>query len=234
MSVKMQSALVPPAMTAAQRDAIPAGRRPPGATIFDTTSGQLETNIGSDAAPVWLPLAVPLVTSLLSSPIDGQEVYFLADAAKGLVWHLRYRAASGSAYKWEAIGPVPSMAGPAGSSTITTTAAVEMTSGPRVTFPLAGEYEVLFGTWLQDNGTPSPVRTLTGFLWNVVGGGSAGYPAAQFVPTASWSGANVSVRVLVTVTAGSVYGIGINQNVASAQGMNGSNAWLAVTPVRVG
>lgn len=58
MSVKALSALVPPSMTTAQRSAIPAGNRPPGATIFNTTTGKTEVNIGSDASPNWM--GVPL------------------------------------------------------------------------------------------------------------------------------------------------------------------------------
>jgi hypothetical protein len=35
------------------RDAIPAGRRPPGGIFFNPTSGRHETNVGTDAVPVW-------------------------------------------------------------------------------------------------------------------------------------------------------------------------------------
>jgi hypothetical protein len=55
--------------------------------------------------------APPLVTSLPTSPVDGQEVYYLAtDDGSGLasvVWHLRYRAGSGQTYKWEYVGGAP-------------------------------------------------------------------------------------------------------------------------------
>jgi microcystin-dependent protein len=53
MSVKLLSALVPPNMTTTQRDAIPAGKRPPGSMIFNTTTNRIEFNNGSDATPVW-------------------------------------------------------------------------------------------------------------------------------------------------------------------------------------
>ena len=45
-----------------------------------------------------------IVTSLPGSPIDGQIIYYNADATNGNVWHLRYRSASSSAYKWEFVG----------------------------------------------------------------------------------------------------------------------------------
>jgi hypothetical protein len=43
----------PPQLTTTQRDAIPLGQRPPGLTIWNTTTGQLEVNKGSDVTPVW-------------------------------------------------------------------------------------------------------------------------------------------------------------------------------------
>lgn len=46
------------------------------------------------------------VTTLPSSPVDGQEVYFAADASNGVIWHLRYRDAA-TGYKWEYVGGPP-------------------------------------------------------------------------------------------------------------------------------
>ena len=57
MSVKLLSPLVPPSMTSAQRDAIPAGRRPPGSMIWNTTTSRVERNFGSDATPNWQQVA---------------------------------------------------------------------------------------------------------------------------------------------------------------------------------
>lgn len=86
---------------------------------------------------------IPLVTSLPTAPVDGQEIYYLADATNGIVWHLRYRAASASAYKWEFIGggPLSSTVDTAESTTSGTYAALA-TAGPSVTVPLAGEYVI--------------------------------------------------------------------------------------------
>ena len=42
--------------TTAQRDAITAGLRPFGLLILNTTTGQLEINLGSDAVPTWRPV----------------------------------------------------------------------------------------------------------------------------------------------------------------------------------
>lgn len=53
------------------------------------------------------PQAPQLVTALPTNPVDGQEVYFVADAANSIVWHLRYRAATPGSYKWEYVGGPP-------------------------------------------------------------------------------------------------------------------------------
>lgn len=104
----------------------------------------------ADTGTVWVDLnaAPALVTSLPGSPFDGQEIYFSADPTNGVVWHLRYRSASGSSYKWEYVGgselaaevsTVDSLANVGGTYTDFATV------GPSVTVPLAGDYEVSLG-----------------------------------------------------------------------------------------
>lgn len=92
------------------------------------------------------------VTSLPGSPYDGQEVYYLADATNGIVWHLKYRSGSSSSYKWENVGgpPLQAVAGTAGPESTTANDQTTSTSftdlgrgaGPSVTVPLAGDYDV--------------------------------------------------------------------------------------------
>jgi hypothetical protein len=94
------------------------------------------------------------VTSLPASPTDGQEVYYVADATNGILWHLRYNAGSASAYKWEFVG---------GSALRTQVDAKENTTvvsygnlttvGPDVTVPLVGDYDVSFGAAIISQGT---------------------------------------------------------------------------------
>jgi hypothetical protein len=83
-----------------------------------------------------------LVSSLPAGPVEGQEVYYVADAAAGAIWHLRYRAASPSAYKWEVVG------GSSLKAVVMTDEALAPinvfsdlpTVGPQITLPLAGDY----------------------------------------------------------------------------------------------
>lgn len=100
----------------------------------------------------------PAVTVLPAVPTDGDEVYFVADAANGVLWHLRYRAAAPTAYKWECLGgmtkrsflyyyeQVPAVVG----GTIPDPAH----PGPSVTLPLPGIYDTWFGCEQTNVGGP--------------------------------------------------------------------------------
>lgn len=87
--------------------------------------------------------AAPPVTSLPGSPVDGQEVVYVADAAASILWHLRWRAASS---RWEFLGGAPlyAMVLPQEGTTLATYAALA-TPGPILTIPRAGTYDVAVG-----------------------------------------------------------------------------------------
>lgn len=132
------------------------------------------------------------VTSLPSSPVDGQIIFYQASGAGtgggttasmasiGAVWQLRYNAASSSAYKWEFVGGTTifhhidtyeSLS--AGVATYSDLATV----GPRVKAPLAGEYSVLIGA---------------GFKHNVSGG--VAYMSYSAGSTAAGSGEEINLQ----------------------------------------
>jgi hypothetical protein len=85
-------------------------------------------------------------TTLPSAPYDGQEYFYVADAAAGVVWHLRYRAASPNPEKWERVGGPPLYGSIQPQSAITNvnyeTSGVV---GPDLPTPLSGVYDVHFG-----------------------------------------------------------------------------------------
>ena len=87
----------------------------------------------------------PLVTSLPSNAIDGQEVRYLADNTNGIIWNFRYRAGSSSTYKWEFIGGPP-LHNSNGfyPGAINSASYVDVPSGANVTAPLDGDYMVDF------------------------------------------------------------------------------------------
>jgi hypothetical protein len=80
------------------------------------------------------------------SPVDGQLFDFVADAANGVVWTLRYRAASASAYKWEFVGGPPLRSEIETSQSTPSGTYVDLaTVGPTLTVPRAGDYDVTVG-----------------------------------------------------------------------------------------
>jgi hypothetical protein len=99
-----------------------------------------------DAPALNIVTNIPLVTSLPASPVDGQEVYYVADATNGVIWHLRYRAAAPGSYKWEMVGGSglyvwdPASTGNGAIQNAWT----DGTDGakPTITLPLAGDYDL--------------------------------------------------------------------------------------------
>jgi len=168
--------------------------------------------------------AIPLVSSLPGSPVDGQEVYYLADATNGVIWHLRYRAAGGT-YKWEVIGGPPLF-----NELIGTTTALSnsySTAFCAITVPLAGNFNVAMGAMLYPLTAGQPAD-LVGFA-----GGSAinasnfiaraGYPSVYQAPTSTWRTTLAAANTVVDV-----------RGVSGAGGGSMTYRWLSVLPTRVG
>lgn len=84
----------------------------------------------------------PALTALPSAPYDGQLIAYQADATNGMVWLLRYRAASVSAYKWECVGGMPLMPTTSGDMTNANSTFTALTGGPTFPVPLAGDYRI--------------------------------------------------------------------------------------------
>lgn len=107
------------------------------ATAANDFEGRVETEFGLQASAS---------ASLPGSPVDGQELYYLADTTNGIVWHLRYRSGSASAYKWEFVGGSPLTAevltGVAIPAAQTTYGDIAASAGPSLVIPLAGDYLV--------------------------------------------------------------------------------------------
>jgi len=174
--------------------------------------------------------AVPaFATSLPVGAVDGQEIYYLADDANGVVWHLRYRATSASAYKWEFVGGAELMAVTSGVVSFATTAGAPTTGGPTVTAPLAGDYRILFGADLYNNtanttavcglyiaGANSGVIVIN--TMDISGGGSGNFTSAEKWWTA-------------TLTAGQVLDLRYWVSAGSAQAQQRN---LSIRPLRVG
>lgn len=99
------------------------------------------------AAWVTITVYAPEVITLPATPVDQQECIYVADTTNGIKWHFRYRAASASSFKWEAVGASTPLYSEVATdeSTASTTYVDLATVGPSVTLPLAGDYVISFG-----------------------------------------------------------------------------------------
>lgn len=104
-------------------------------------------NIQEDLGARALYMNRSVVTALPTDPVDGQEIYYLANNAQGNIWHLKYRSASASNFKWEFVGGTPIVARvPASEVPVTANVWVDLTTiGPEILIPLDGQYMVTAG-----------------------------------------------------------------------------------------
>jgi hypothetical protein len=168
----------------------------------------------------------PLVTALPAVPTDGQEVYFLADATNGVVWHLRYRAGSASAYKWECVGGSPLHARVDTQVTLSNQTWALLSGGPSIVWPLSGDYMVRFGATVE-----SAAQNRTYVSMNTTDADSAS--AAQGSPAGQSQGASVEreVRFPGQVAAATMAMYSRN---AIAAASTFEKRWVSAMPVRVG
>jgi hypothetical protein len=173
----------------------------------------------------------PLVTygtTPPGSPADGDIWMFPADATNGVIWQFRYRAASASSYKWEFVGGVPLAVGPSGSMTIATATPTDLTGGPTLTLPRAGDYVIDFGGVAQANGSFAAYNvTVYVFDGVTIGAGISFTPVnAQFM-----GGTISGIQVRTGLAAATLLKLQ-----AAAQNSNSSlvsAGWMKVMPRRV-
>lgn len=178
-------------------------------------------------------ISPPLVNALPGAPVDGQEIYFRADDPNGVVWHLRYRAASASAFKWEVIGGTPLVnaiatqeAAPVGGYGALTT------PGPIVTLPLAGDYMVGLGFEGQVGavnqgvimsysiGATAAVDADGTRLWSITASGPRDFTAA----VSRYQRKNALAAVALTAL----------YKPLGTTGAMCASRWLSAVPIRVG
>jgi hypothetical protein len=171
------------------------------------------------------------VTVLPAAPIDGQEIYYVADATNGVIWHLRYNAASASAYKWEFVGGAPIRAWDNNNYTFATGAGYNPPSaGVYVTTALAGDYEVSFGSYVRNDSGASTD------LWTAVRIGAAAAVDANAVDVYLPNGEYLSVARTVFVTqptAGANLSLE-HKNLGGNFNTTVNRRFIAARPVRVG
>src|SRR5205823_156654 len=152
-------------------------------------------------------------------------------AAKGVAWHLRYRAGSTSAYKWEFVGG-PDLFTEGGGSIKTAAseaAPVKLTGGPTLVFPLNGDYEICMGLFLALN-VPGATNVVGYLVKNEEIANRIGW--IIFVASSQFGGATMQGRAALGVEAGKNYHIYCG-NSGSLE-CNFSSGRFFYRPIRVG
>lgn len=196
---------------------------------FDTES--VLAMPGGPMGPIGTP---PRVTALPASPYDGQECYFVANAANGVLWHLRYNAASSSPLKWEVVGGPPLYNEYLSLETFNSFGANAWggitVNDPQVVVPLAGDYIA------RQNATLTANAQGTLFLGTRVGATDPSTLTSTWVyndPDHISGGAPVTERrKLLAVPAGTT--IRQRYQTSNAANLSRGAAALEVEPVRVG
>ena len=154
----------------------------------------------------------------------------------GAVWHLRYRAASASAYKWEAVGASP-VSNIVATAEFTTggsygAATAPVTAGPLLTVPLKGDFIVSLGANIQPNAANG-----FGLMSYKIGAAAATDADAISLRTGS-GGANDSGYVyrdkLQTFTAATTDLLAQYRYGGSASRADFDSRFISITPIRVG
>lgn len=211
------------------------GRPTPGREAFPAGLRALEDGLA--AVNAWIQQSAfssPLVLALPATPVDGQQISYVADAVNGVIWNLRYRAASESAHKWEFVGGGRLFAEVATSEATASGVYVNLaTVGPSITLPLAGDYMVDHGARI----TTAQIEPWAGFMSFAVGGTAATDAHAIHAETGKQPGANSAGGSVARTQR--LTGIVAAEALVAKYKIAGATAffeqrWLTVTPIRVG
>jgi microcystin-dependent protein len=210
-----------------------------GSTTFNLpdSTGQIIYFKRGPAAFTYATTAPTFVTNLPSSPVDGQEIYYQADATNGVIWHLRYRTGSASSYKWEFIGGSAlsgQVIGTASNSGGSTTYASMPTSAVSKAVPLAGEYAATWGAGAAWSTTAGSAAYLNISINNSAPVDNDAILFETPGGETSYIGNSSSLTRLITVgTAGHVVELKYRAQEASRT-WNWRAYFLSIVPVRVG
>lgn len=183
--------------------------------------------------------APPLVTVLPAGPDDGQEAHYLADDIQGVVWHLRYRAASTSQFKWEFLGggalahDIPTQGGRNNTAYGDTNQPVGGV-GPQITLPLAGDYDIAHGARIQAiPGAPTGIAYVSFAIGAVAASDDNSVQFARLVNSAGEQATSVARTQRLAGLAANTSLVMQYRNTGGGQ-HNYYHRWMRATPVRVG
>lgn len=202
-----------------------------GSTI---DAGNVRGPTGADGPPG----SLTRVTALPGSPANGAEILFVADAANGVVWHLKYNAGSSSAYKWEFVGggdlsvevPASQNYAPGTGNYGDAATAVSLTA------PLAGDYKLSHGADLIASSTQNLINYASLKLGGAATSDNEAAAHWSDVGAANNVGASLYKSFKRTLTAGMV----VKQQYKISWGSGGpytlvvQKRFIEARPVRVG
>lgn len=171
--------------------------------------------------------AIPtLVSSLPVSPVDGQEIYYQADGTNGVIWHLRYRAASGSTFKWEYVGGPPLWSADETTVPVVVGSPADLSPVVSIIVPLAGDYDVDLGVrqMVSLNGGQTDMALNVAGTVTDLGSVSAGTQTGQAPGSMERRKTGLAASTVVK----------LQMRAATAGPANSTGRWLRVRPVRVG
>ena len=158
------------------------------------------------------------VTTLPSSPADGREVYFAANATDSIIWHLRWRTAASA---WEFVG---------GSKLRGAYSGAYYPSGGwqafiNITLPSTGTFDVSYSGQTQINASTSLYLGVS-----VAGSTPAGgfYTQVANGTGSHWYGMPQAGACRVTGTASQVVSLTVNSPVGAVY-----SAEMTIVPVKV-
>lgn len=152
-------------------------------------------------------------------PIDLQEIYFIADSSKGVLWHLSYSLENN---RWEFIGGSTLGEGPSGD--LFTTTSSKLINGPSFIIPLSGTYEV-WGTCSVQQQNTGIAQENVNIIANNVNTGISGF----FVGQDTYDGATISFSGIVNLIQGQTLSLQCqNNNTINARYSRGS---LFIRPI---
>lgn len=197
------------------------------------TTGVLYRDAGG-ASPTWTavnPGTRTVLTSLPASPVDGQEILFLADSTRRTIWHLRYNAGSSFSSKWEPVStPAPLFSAVDTAELSTGTVAYQdlATVGPQVTAPVVGDYMLDYRTHVTSTGVTTPLvaPSIGGAAPAANDDAQATIAANSYVVSLSRQREKLGIAALATIR--------LRYNPGAVSGATFSRRSLAVTPLRVG
>jgi hypothetical protein len=163
------------------------------------------------------------------NPVNGDVWVATNVDALGTIWEFRYNANSASAYKWEFMGGTPLLVSSVGGVTTTTTGYIDLTGGPTLTAPRAGDYWVDWGVL-----PVCTAFTAVYFAQAITAFAAATSPALNLGVPLQWSNAPFAQGHGFNAQAlGDVLKIRMQNDRAGGGTTTWSQGWLKLTPRRV-